>query len=227
MIILLHSLYRINMTFWLFSHSILPRRYTPARLWRKNTTQSIPHGFFIKHIFKRNLNPQIFTIITIMNTIARTTTLSRLNRRFTAYEHLDKTSKQSRGWRAFSTRRTTVFGQVKTQNYDTTMSPVCNKRDRARSRHIFLQGYKLSMFSTKEKLRSKIKLKKAMVKVKTLMVSVLSFMQAASLNKCNSKAAIAISSPSPVHRSCFWFLYNDFKNSSTFPCSFVSFYGQK
>nr|KAJ0192823.1 hypothetical protein LSAT_V11C800442300 [Lactuca sativa] len=141
-----------------------------------------------------------------MNTIARTTTLRRLNHRYPAYEHLNQTSNQSRGWRAFSTRRTitTAFGRVKSQNNDTTMSPVCDKRDRvrARSRHVFLQGYKLSMYTTNGKLRSEIKLKKAMVKVKTMVVSVLSFMRAASLKRCNSKSAIAASSPHPIHR-CF------------------------
>ncbi|KAI3736177.1 hypothetical protein L6452_15713 [Arctium lappa] len=143
-----------------------------------------------------------------MNTISRTTTLRRLNPRFTAYEPLDKTTKQGRGWRAFSTRRTsTAFGQIKTQNYNdqdqTTMSPVSDRRDRARSRHIFLQGYKLSMYTTQGKLKSDhMKVKKAMVKVKTMVVSVLSFMRAASLKRCNSKSAIAASSPNRIHR-CF------------------------
>ncbi|PWA44076.1 hypothetical protein CTI12_AA529800 [Artemisia annua] len=137
-----------------------------------------------------------------MNTIVRNTTLRRLNHRFTAYEHLNKTSTEGRrGWRAFSTRRTSSFGQVKTQNNDTTMSPVCDKRDRAKSRHIFLQGYNLSMYTTKEKLKSQVKLKKAMVKAKTMVVSVLSFMRAGSLKRCNSKSAIAASSPTRVR--CF------------------------
>ncbi|KAJ9550137.1 hypothetical protein OSB04_014182 [Centaurea solstitialis] len=88
------------------------------------------------------------------------------------------------------------------------MSPVCDRRGvRARSRHIFLQGYKLSMYTTtKGKLRRSnndhMKLKKAMVKVKTMVVSVLSFMRAGSLKRCNSKSAIAASSPNRVQR-CF------------------------
>ncbi|KAL8228499.1 hypothetical protein R6Q57_016083 [Mikania cordata] len=138
-----------------------------------------------------------------MNTISRTTTLRRINRGITAYEHLDKTAKEGRRWRAFSTRRTiTTLGKLKTQNHETTMSPVHERHDRARRRHIFLQGYELSMYTTKQKLRSEIKLKKAIVKVKTMVVSVLSFMRAASLNKCNSKSAINVSSATPVHR-CF------------------------
>ncbi|KAI3795352.1 hypothetical protein L1987_38004 [Smallanthus sonchifolius] len=137
-----------------------------------------------------------------MNTIARTTTLRRINCGITSYEHLDPTAKQGRRWRAFYTRRTIALGRLKTQNNDTsaTMSPVYEKRDRARRRHVFLQGYSLSMYSTKEKLRSEIKLHKAVVKVKRLVVSVLSFMRAASLNKCNSKSAIDVSSATPVHR---------------------------
>ncbi|KAJ0434159.1 hypothetical protein HanIR_Chr17g0878281 [Helianthus annuus] len=135
-----------------------------------------------------------------MNTLARTTTLRRINRRITSYEHLDRTSNEGRRWRAFSTRRTTNFGKLKTHNHDATMSPVYEKRDRARSRHVFLQGYNLSMYATKEKLRSEIKLKKAIVKVKTMVVSVLSFMRAASLNKCNSKAAIDVASATPIHQ---------------------------
>ncbi|KAK9052505.1 hypothetical protein SSX86_029134 [Deinandra increscens subsp. villosa] len=140
-----------------------------------------------------------------MNTIARTTTLRRINRRqITSYEHLEKASKDGRRWRAFSTRRTTTLGKLKAQDHDTaTMSPVYERRDRARRRHVFLQGYNLSMYTTEEKLRSEIKLKKAMVKVKRMVVSVLSFMRAASLNKCNSKSAIQVSSAThPVHR-CF------------------------
>ncbi|KAK1430694.1 hypothetical protein QVD17_13629 [Tagetes erecta] len=138
-----------------------------------------------------------------MNTITRTTTLRRMNRGITSYQHLDKTAKPSGRWRAFSTRRTTTsLGRVKTQNYDTTMSPVHERRDRARRRHIFLQGYELSKYATKEKLRSEIKLKKAMVKVKRMVVSVLSFVWVASLNKCNSKSAIHVSSATPIHR-CF------------------------
>ncbi|GKA01217.1 hypothetical protein Tco_0673882 [Tanacetum coccineum] len=138
-----------------------------------------------------------------MNTIVRNTTLRRLNHRFTSYEHLNKTSKEGRrGWRAFSTRRTNAFGQVKTQDNGTpAMSPVCDKRDRAKSRHIFLQGYNLSMYTTKEKLKSQMKLKRAMVKAKTMVVSVLSFMRAGSLKRCNSKSTIAASSPTPVR--CF------------------------
>lgn len=183
---------------------------TPCPPFKKNHTVNISWLLFlIPYLYTElpsfqsspsHLNPYTHPI---MNNITRNATLRRMNRGITSYEHLDKSTKPSGRWRAFSTRRTTRLSILKTQDYDTTMSPVHERRDRARRRHIFLQGYELSKYATKEKLRSQIKLKKAMVKVKRMVVSVLSYVWVASLNKCNSKSAINVSSAAHIRR-CFW-----------------------
>ncbi|KAK3039564.1 hypothetical protein RJ639_027708 [Escallonia herrerae] len=75
------------------------------------------------------------------------------------------------------------------------MSSVSYKRDRARKRQIFLQTYKLASVSSSRKASSSQKLKKAVIKVKSAIVSILSFMCGSSLRSCNSKSAIEASSP--------------------------------
>ncbi|MCD7462217.1 hypothetical protein HAX54_048013 [Datura stramonium] len=70
-----------------------------------------------------------------------------------------------------------------------------------RKRNIFLHSYKLKTNS--EKLRNRRKLKKIVVKVKSAMVSVLSFMRAHTMKSCtNSNSGIGAASPVRVIRCC-------------------------
>ncbi|KAL3509413.1 hypothetical protein ACH5RR_028814 [Cinchona calisaya] len=81
------------------------------------------------------------------------------------------------------------------------MNSFSHRRNRARQRQIFLQTYKLESMDSASKCRAR-KLKKFVVKVKTVVVSVLSFMRGNTLKSCNSGAAICASSPSRIVKIC-------------------------
>lgn len=78
------------------------------------------------------------------------------------------------------------------------LSSFSYRRERARKRHIFLQSYKLE---SSENLRNR-KLKKFVVKMKSAMVSVLSFMRAHTMKSCTSNSKISEASPARVIRCC-------------------------
>ncbi|EYU26143.1 hypothetical protein MIMGU_mgv1a018796mg [Erythranthe guttata] len=73
------------------------------------------------------------------------------------------------------------------------------RRDRARKRQIFLKTYKLgSSIRSGDKLTRSRKLKKMVVKVKSAVLSVLSFMRGGALRSCSSRSAIRASTPAPL-----------------------------
>ncbi|KAJ8527816.1 hypothetical protein K7X08_015267 [Anisodus acutangulus] len=103
--------------------------------------------------------------------------------------------------RSYSGRRTIMkFRRSGKQTSSPIMlSSFSIRRERARKRHIFLQSYKLE---SSEKLRNK-RLKKIVLKVKSTMVSVLSFMRAHTMKSCtNSISGIGAVSPARVIRCC-------------------------
>lgn len=104
-----------------------------------------------------------------------------------------------------------TFSRPRSQKQQHRQSPLMMnysfsyRRNRARQRQIFLQTYKLG--STDSSGKSGVrKLKKFVVKVKTVVVSVLSFMRADTLKSCNSGSAICASSPSRISRFCWSFI---------------------
>ena len=100
-----------------------------------------------------------------------------------------------------------AFPMPRSQKQQHRQSPVMMnysfsyRRKRARQRQIFLRTYKLGSMDSSRKSGVR-KLKKFVVKVKTVVVSVLSFMRADTLKSCNSGSAICASSPSRIARLC-------------------------
>ncbi|CAI9089460.1 OLC1v1024034C1 [Oldenlandia corymbosa var. corymbosa] len=86
------------------------------------------------------------------------------------------------------------------------LSSFSYRRNRARQRQIFLQTYKLSSVTNNNNnssRKSHPKLKKFVVKVKSMVVSVLSFMRADYLrSSCKSGSAICVTSPSGIVKLC-------------------------
>lgn len=76
-----------------------------------------------------------------------------------------------------------------------------NRRERARRRQIFLQSYKLTSMEKTSRIRSKTEnLKRVVVKIKSLAVSVLSFIRGG--NSCKSRSAINAALPTRVVSCC-------------------------
>ncbi|KAF3621099.1 hypothetical protein FXO38_16997 [Capsicum annuum] len=74
-------------------------------------------------------------------------------------------------------------------------SSLSYKRERARKRHIFLQSYKLEPYDNSRRN----KLKKIVVKVNSIMVSVLSFMRSHTLGPdCNCQSSIHVVPPTRI-----------------------------
>lgn len=140
-----------------------------------------------------------------MTSLVRNTPL-RFSRRVDRYEPLDQPKSIEVPMRndedhSHSGRRTIMKlrRSGKQRSSPVMLSSVSYRRERARKRHIFLQSYKLE---SSEKLRNK-KLKKMVLKVKSAMVSVLSFMRAHTMKSCNnSNSGIGAVSPARVIRCC-------------------------
>lgn len=115
-------------------------------------------------------------------------------RRFSSRSEFFDEEKCDNGWKMFS-RRTIRL------NKSYVMNSFSVRRERARKRHIFLQTYKLSSLHSRENFRTR-KLKKFAVKVKSAVMSVLSFMRGGALKSCNSRSAVCASSPTKVIKFC-------------------------
>ncbi|KAL7142167.1 hypothetical protein ABFS83_08G105700 [Erythranthe nasuta] len=128
-----------------------------------------------------------------MNTFTRNSTV-RLIGKDDSYEAEEKRRErhiQIHGWRIFSTSRNNQSMMM--------MTSLSYRRDRARKRQIFLKTYKLgSSIRSGDKLMRSRKLKKMVVKVKSAVLSVLSFMRGGALRSCSSRSAIRASSPAPL-----------------------------
>ncbi|KDP24160.1 hypothetical protein JCGZ_25817 [Jatropha curcas] len=120
-----------------------------------------------------------------MDTLVRSYTRTKLSRRLNGYEPLDGMSKANLG------RRTPSKSMMMT-SYRVT---------RAKQRQIFLQSYKLTSRSELRTSRSR-KLKKVVVKVKTVLVSFMSFLRVGASRSCISRSAICTSSPTRVTKYC-------------------------
>ena len=131
-----------------------------------------------------------------MNTIVRNAT-SNFSRRVDGYELLDQNNE----------RRDENLGQYRTFSKRRGQSMVASfsyRRDRAKKRQIFLRSYKLSAVGDnweQPKTKSR-KLKNMAVKVKTVVVSVMSFMRIGSLKSCNCRSAICAAAPISI-KKCF------------------------
>ncbi|XVF66857.1 hypothetical protein PTKIN_Ptkin10aG0072200 [Pterospermum kingtungense] len=135
-----------------------------------------------------------------MNTLVRNAT-SNFSRRVDGYELLDQnneTREENIGgghpYRTFSKKR--AQSMVASLSY---------RRDRAKKRQIFLRSYKLSTVGDnwkqpKTQSQSR-KLKKMVVKVKTVAVSaVVSFMRIGSFKSCNCRSGICAASPISIRK---------------------------
>ncbi|CAN4094123.1 unnamed protein product [Withania somnifera] len=134
-----------------------------------------------------------------MTSLVRNTPL-RFSRRVDRYEPLDQPTSIATPTRNGSGRKTTIMKlrrSGKQRSNPIMLNSISYRRERARKRHIFLQSYKLE---SSEKMRNK-KLKKIVLKVKSAVVSVLSFMRAHScINSSNSR--IGAISPARVIGCC-------------------------
>lgn len=120
--------------------------------------------------------------------------------RFNGYEPLDQrpfedTTDQDYQWRRnFSKRRREPnYSMPKSSSY---------RRTRAKQRQIFLKSYTLSSENLGQSSSRSSKLKKVLIKMKTMVVSVVAFMSMDSLKSCNSRTAIEASLPTMVSKIC-------------------------
>ncbi|KAL8045321.1 hypothetical protein ABFS82_08G107600 [Erythranthe guttata] len=129
-----------------------------------------------------------------MNTFTRNSTVRLIGKddSYEAEERRREAHIQIHGWRIFSTSRNN-------QNMMMMTTSLSYRRDRARKRQIFLKTYKLgSSIRSGDKLTRSRKLKKMVVKVKSAVLSVLSFMRGGALRSCSSRSAIRASTPAPL-----------------------------
>lgn len=180
--------------------------------------ESIPNRL---HLYKDSIFFLSF-FEAIMETLVRNATL-RFSRRVEGYEPLNPTGQvlersrdgddhvsqqqqvsfsRPQDYREDNHGRKSMLSRPKSyrKNQDNNMmkNSLSRRRDRARNRHIFLQSYKLASMETSRKYSKTKKLKRAVVKVKSLVVSVLSFIRGGdSFRSCNSRSAISASLPVP------------------------------
>ncbi|KAE8736390.1 hypothetical protein F3Y22_tig00000002pilonHSYRG00172 [Hibiscus syriacus] len=131
-----------------------------------------------------------------MNSLVRNAT-ANFSRRVDGYEMLDQgeeTKEETSGeYRTFSKRR----GQ-------SVVASLSYRRDRAKKRQIFLRSYKLSAVGDewgKPKAKPR-KLKMVGIKIKTAVVSLVSFMRFGSLKSCNCRSAICAAVPISFKNCC-------------------------
>ncbi|KAJ9177077.1 hypothetical protein P3X46_012329 [Hevea brasiliensis] len=134
-----------------------------------------------------------------MNTLVRSATTS-LSRRLNGYEPLDH------NYDAFN--RPENLGRLtasKPRNVSAHpgMASFGYRVAKAKQRQMFLQSYKLASRSKLRRSRSG-KLKKVVVKVRTIVVSLVSFLRLGASRSCSSRSAISISTSSlmRVGRCC-------------------------
>lgn len=117
---------------------------------------------------------------------------------FKGYQILDRTEtggEENGSWRTFSRRKRGPYNMVTSLSY---------RQERAKKRQIFLQSYKLTTIdSTLGGSKNSYKLKRVMIKVKAVVVSIVSISRIGSWKSCNSRSAICASSPTSVAK-CFW-----------------------
>ncbi|KAF8369477.1 hypothetical protein HHK36_032504 [Tetracentron sinense] len=126
-----------------------------------------------------------------MNTLVRSTTLA-FSRRSSYYQVLDQSSSKKWGDHGRS-RRTSSKRKKESPHMATSFS---YRRDRAKKRQIFLQSYKLASVDSRAQSTSR-KLKKMIMNLKSVVVSIVAFTRIASLRSCNTPAAICTSTPRP------------------------------
>ncbi|XVE49887.1 hypothetical protein DITRI_Ditri01bG0118300 [Diplodiscus trichospermus] len=128
-----------------------------------------------------------------MNTLVRNAT-SNFSRRVDGYALLNEGKEENLGeYRTFSKRR--AQSMVASFSY---------RRDRAMKRQIFLRSYKLSAVDdNREQPKTKLrKLRKMVFKVKSAMVSVISFMRIGSLRSSNCRSAISVAASISIRKCC-------------------------
>ncbi|TXG55200.1 hypothetical protein EZV62_020456 [Acer yangbiense] len=131
-----------------------------------------------------------------MNTLVRSTTTRNFSRRFDGYESLDLNSEAGRHEdhqhhrrNNSSKRRKQPHSVVKTFSY---------RRDRARTRQIYLKSYTLTTSRENLGKSGSGKLKKVAIKVKAVAVSVVAFIRMDSFRSCNTRSATDAFSPTTL-----------------------------
>lgn len=135
-----------------------------------------------------------------MNSLVKNTTL-RFSRRGSEYEPLDQ-SHATVGEVNYRKNLTTSRRKVTSVDHET--KGFSYKRDRAKKRLIYLQSYNLGSGNTSSrKMLKSRKLKKVAVRVKSVAVSVVSFIRISSMTVCKSRLAVSVFSPRPrTQASC-------------------------
>lgn len=133
-----------------------------------------------------------------MNTLVRSATTS-LSRRLNGYEALDHycdafNRPENLGGRTPASKPRNVHAST---THPAGMASLGYRIAKAKQRQIFLQSYKLASRSKLRRSRSG-KLKKVVVKVRTIVVSLVSFLRLGTSRSCSSRSAISISISSPI-----------------------------
>lgn len=136
-----------------------------------------------------------------MNSLVKNTTLrfSRRGSNHALYEPLDQ-SYAMVGEDNY--RKTLTSSRRKVTSVDHETRDFSYKRDRAKKRLIYLQSYNLGPGNTSStKMLKSRNLKKAAVRVKSVAVSVVSFIRISSTTVCKSRFAVSVFSPRPRQAS--------------------------
>lgn len=138
-----------------------------------------------------------------MNSLVKNTTLrfSRRGSDHAFYEPLDQ-SYATVGEDNY--RKNLTSSRRKVTSVDHETKAFSYKRDRAKKRLIYLQSYNLGSGNTSSrKMLKSRRLKKAAVRVKSVAVSVVSFIRISSITVCKSRLAVNVFSPRPSQAS-YW-----------------------
>ncbi|OMP09581.1 hypothetical protein COLO4_05331 [Corchorus olitorius] len=136
-----------------------------------------------------------------MSSLVRNAT-SNFSRRVDGYELLDQNEEiTTREEKENMGHQNRTFSKRRAQSVVASFS---YRRDRARKRQIFLRSYKLSTVDDnwgRPKTRSH-KAKKIVVKIKAVVISVVSLMRMGSFKSCSCRSAICAAAPISIKKCC-------------------------
>ncbi|GAA0159326.1 hypothetical protein LIER_16131 [Lithospermum erythrorhizon] len=140
-----------------------------------------------------------------MNMLLRKSPVRRLSLRVDGYEPLDQ-SKETSGDEyndsQYSRLQNTYQMYHHLDQQSETIHDVGYRLDRARKRHVFLQTYKLSYMATPKRVRTTRGLKRMVIRIRSVVISVISVMWAKIVKSGRSLSALRTSSPARLMRCC-------------------------
>lgn len=137
-----------------------------------------------------------------MNMLLRKSPLIRLSRHVEGYEPLDQsieTSRDEYNHSRYSRLQNIYHIDHHLDQQIQTIHDVGYRLDRARKRHVFLQTYKLSFMATPRRVRTTRGLKRFVIRIKSVVKSVVSFMRKKIVRSSRSLSALRTSSQQPSY----------------------------